>query len=194
MLSATLDQLGPGPWTEQDYFDLGETLLRIELIDGSLLVSPPPGVRHQHVSLQLAMAFDGAARSAGLSVYPAVNVRLASDRIVIPDIVLADTDDEGFAIEAAEVKLICETVDSSSVVADHVIKLRLYADAGIPCYLLAESAATDLVLRLFQLRSGDYVQVAEGRIGEMLCLTEPISLDLPVDQIASPLATPRDRS
>lgn len=176
MTVATLDHVGP--WHEDDYFTLGETPQRIELFDGSLLVSPAPSKRHQRMSRRLAGMLDGPAEASGLTVYEAVNVRLKRDRIVIPDVIVADTDDEGAVVEASEIRLVCEIVSPGNAVADRVVKMQLYAMAAIPAYLLVETEPSGPVLRLFALRGEHYVLAAEAAAGERLRVTEPFPLDI----------------
>lgn len=170
-----------GPWTEEDYFALGETPERIELFDGSLVVSPAPSKRHQRLSWRLANAVNPAAEAAGLLAFEAVNVRLQTGRIAIPDLVIADTDDEGLVIEASEVRLICEIVSPSNAASDRILKMGVYAKAGIPWYLLLEhESTTSLTLQLFQLRDAHYIEHSMATVGETMHFTDPFVLDLEV--------------
>ncbi|GAA1868083.1 Uma2 family endonuclease [Asanoa iriomotensis] len=173
------DRLGVGPWDERAYFDLGETSHRVELLDGSLLVTGAGTKVRQRLASRLAMSFNAAAERSGLVAYQAVNLRLRTDRVVIPDLVVAATDPDGLVVEAAEVKLVYEIGPSTNA-----IKKQLYADAGIHSLLLAEPEPAGLVLRLFRLRVERYVLAAEARSGQVLRLTEPFPIELAVDTLS----------
>ena len=64
-----------GPWTTADLAGLPDDGQRYEIIDGSLLVSPPPSPLHQLVAGRLAVFLRDAAPK-GLDVVEAVGVRL----------------------------------------------------------------------------------------------------------------------
>jgi Uma2 family endonuclease len=171
----------PGPWSEEEYLALGETANRIELIDGGLWVSPAPNKPHQDISFLLMAGIRPAARAAGLRAYEAANVRLGIDRIVIPDLVVADTDPKGGVIEASEVALICEIVSPSNAANDRLLKMQFYAAAQIDWYLLVEPDLSDfesVALRLFRLEGQHYVEHAAVPFGATLAFDGAFRCDI----------------
>jgi Uma2 family endonuclease len=161
------------PWTEEDYLSLGETPERIELLDGSLYVSPAPTLRHQKISRRLSVALDDPAETAGLEVFEAVNLRLRPDRIVIPDLVINERlAQDGLVMDADVVRLVCEITSPSNAGHDRVMKMHYYASAGIPWYLLIDP--DEPTLHLFRLDGSAYREHAVASPGTLLAMTAPV--------------------
>ena len=166
-----------GPWTEQAYFALPEDNARIELLDGALLVNPPPTVAHQVLTFRLAMAL-AAACPVGLHVVVGVGVRLATGRILVPDVAVVVIPDPGAKVlEAGDVRLAVEIVSPGSVAVDRAIKPPLYAAAGIPAYVRIEKAGP--VAHLLRLEAGRYEPESSGTV---LILSRPFPVE--VDLVA----------
>jgi hypothetical protein len=156
--------------TEIDYMALGSRTASTEMWDGNMLVRPRETPRHE----LCVSAIAGALRVGlnGLHVLSGMAVRLAPGRVALPDLVIARvTDLDKPILDAEDVKLICEIVSPASAVMDRVLKMHGYAEAGIPCYLVAEPEAG--ALRSHQLSDGSYVpgpvmqlvQVTNGLFG-----------------------------
>jgi Uma2 family endonuclease len=164
------------PWTEEEFFALGETANRVELFDGSLYVRPAPTFRHQDLSRRLANALEPAAKLRGLAVYEAVNLRLRPGRVPIPDLVLTrPVDPDVLVVEAADVELVCE-ITSTDAVADRVTKMHYYSVAGIPWYLLVDPEGP--ALQLHRLDGNNHVEEAAAAPGTSLRFRAPIVMEL----------------
>ena len=171
-----------GPWTEEEYLALGETPERVELFDGSLYVTPAPTPRHQYISGELVAALRPAVRVAALQVLEAVNVRLRTGRMTIPDLVVTgDIDFDELVIDAGAVRLVCEIISPSNAATDKVLKMHYYATAGIPWYLLVEQETG--ALQLFRRDGSHYLEHSMAKPGETLHLTEPVEASIRPDDL-----------
>ncbi|WP_250005781.1 Uma2 family endonuclease [Actinoplanes sp. M2I2] len=170
----------PEPWSEDEFFALGDTSSRVELVDGSLWIGPAPSKRHQHTAFLLAMGLYDAAEQAGLLVLQDVNLRLADGRILQPDLLVADTDDVGTTVEAAEAKLVIEVISPSNAGTDRLLKPQLYAAARIGWYLRVEQPQDSVELHLQRLDGDHYASVDVAGPGQVLATEEPFPFQLEV--------------
>jgi Uma2 family endonuclease len=164
------------PWTEEEFFGIGETSDRVELLDGGLVVTPSPNKDHQTISRRLANLLEPPADAVGLEVYEAINLRLRPGRIPIPDLVMTRPGDDDLVVDAHLVVLVVEITSPSNAMMDRFLKLQSYAEARIPWYLLIEP--DPVTLKLFRLDGAEYVLDAKATEGETLMLTEPIRVEI----------------
>ena len=176
-----LDRLGP--WTLDDLAEVDDEVHRFEVVDGSLVVSPPPMAFHQAVSRRLFRQLDRQAPPEWEAVYEEY-VRLGTDGRQ-PDVALlraglsAPRRRAGYPPQAFG--LVVEVVSPTSRVRDRVHKRAEYAAAGIPHYWLVETEP-DLLLVAHDLVEGAYretARVAAGAAG----LTAPVPLRVDVDAL-----------
>src|SRR5215472_13653965 len=79
----------PGePFTVGDLDRMPDDGHRYELLDGTLIVSPAPGMPHQRVAAVLIVLLELACPEE-LVVFPNVNVRFAARTALEPDVVVA---------------------------------------------------------------------------------------------------------
>ncbi|GAA1622587.1 Uma2 family endonuclease [Actinoplanes couchii] len=180
MTKGTLDD-HEGPWSEADYLALGETNHRIELLDGSLLVSPSPNDHHNEIMGNLRDSLRPAARAADLRAPLVPNIRLRAGLILIPDLAVKKGPTESFIGNATDVVLVCEVTSPSNSAMDRGHKMLAYAEAGIPWYLLVEPDFTDYAsvkLTLFRLDGDAYVEHGSAEQGETLTSDLPFTLEV----------------
>lgn len=168
-----------GPWTESDYLGLPAHSGRIELVDGSLLVSPADD-RGIGIASRVRDALERAVPDT-LTVVGSVQLRVAPGRIVRPDLVVcrphaADVD----VVDAADVLLVVD-VASRGALVDQIVMPQLYADAGIPYYLRIDRHTPAALAHM--LIAGRHREFAAAGPGQTLTLEDPFPLALDLDAL-----------
>jgi Uma2 family endonuclease len=154
---------------------------RTELINGAILVMPPPGPRHGFVVDSLNEAFvklvqgKAVVRVQGLVV-------LHKFAAPMPDIVLLRPRGKAYLEknpDASDILLLIDVADSS-LQQDTTVKLQLYAITGIPEYWVADLQNNRLLVHS-KPEKDEYQDVRELRRGDTVTPSLLPDCTIPVD-------------
>jgi Uma2 family endonuclease len=153
-----------GRWTLARLAELPRDGNRYEVIDGNLIVTPPPPLWHQAVGTELLVQLRRQCPPDWLAVYESY-VDYGGDGRV-PDLVVARRAAlrrrGQLAFEPSVVGLIVEIVSPSSRRTDRLAKPAEYADVGIPLFWRVE-LEPEVVIHPFRLEEGAWVAAPQVR-------------------------------
>jgi len=162
---------GTDDWTVADLAELPDDGNQYEILDGMLLVTPAPVVRHQVAALRLAVLLDNARRE-GLSVLIApVDWQPEKSTSLQPDVLVVRDLDLDAANITAPPELVVEVLSPSTRRKDLLLKRSRYEEAGIPSYWIVDPKEPSLVA--LELQDGVYTEAARATGGETLDLSLP---------------------
>jgi Uma2 family endonuclease len=178
-------------FTLQDFlsFDTPEGY-RAELIDGEIVVTPPPDGNHERCIMRIVkQVLASSATPMDFSGQKGLIVPVAEGRQgrVIPDISFAPAKldlllDAPTWMPATGVAMVVE-ITSSSPDHDRNAKRRAYAAAQIPLYLLVDRQRHEVTLYGDSVRN-EYTSSSTIRIGGGVKLPEPFSFTLETESFA----------
>ena len=186
VVEAAADGFTVQQWLEFD----GAGDLRVELIDGALVVNPAPVPRHNRVAQRLLRLLDDATAASGLTAdltaSGVISPGMQPEQGPIPDILVvrADLDiDDLTVVQAADVTLVVEVLSPSSRHVDRVRKFELYARMGIANYWIVDPG-DPVTVTTHILGGGVYRQAKSASGDEPLVVSEPCEVTLTPSALA----------
>lgn len=172
----TLPRSRPLTETDLDAIRDGNDGHRYELIDGALIVTPAPRVVHQHVVLELVVRLRAAA-PPGLRVYTApLDLRLASDTVLQPDVLIARREDFTDANLPVPPLLAIEVLSPSTRHIDLSLKRGRLEAAGCASYWVVDPDRPSLTA--WDMNDATYRQVADVAGSEPAVLHRPFAVTI----------------
>lgn len=164
---------------------------RVEILNGSIVVTPPPDGPHQETLTWLIEGFARArAREAGIRYVQGIGLWLPTgpDDYAVPDFSVVDADYKDALVEkncyAPHVFRLVLEVTSSNWTNDTATKVDVYARANIPVYVVVDRKH-DEVLLYTDPADGKYHDPQRFERGESVPIPESVgvALELPVDTL-----------
>jgi Uma2 family endonuclease len=168
------------PWTAQLALDLlpEHHGPKVEVVRGSVVVTPHAGFDHQDIELELAYRIKRAARRAKLWSYSEVNI-VSGDDLFIPDVAVLRVSGAGrISMPISDAVLLGEIVSTGNRRKDLIDRPREYAAAGVPYFLRVDFRNRVPALALHELIDGEYQPVAAAAAGTTFVMREPFGFEV----------------
>lgn len=163
-------------WTVEEFLELPEDDQRVELLDGSLLMSPPAAGGHQLV-VGILYRLLGPAVPLSWHVIFDAGLKIGRFNLLIPDLMVITRPDPQKVYKPADVALVAEVMSPGSIQMDRTTKPDMYAEAGIEWYMRIEQKGANAPRVFLYRREGDvYVEHARAHAGQTLHMTEPVDV------------------
>ncbi len=155
---------------------------KVEIIEGIVTMTPPPAVNHNRTAAKLHRLLVSAIpqdwdvyQTQGLSV-PARKGLFIPDLVVMPDSVPSESDNY---LPCHEARLVVEITSKSNAHTDRIVKLRGYAEAGVPLYLLLDPWRSEPTATLYgKPEAGTYRLLEAVDYGDAIHLPDPFDLTI----------------
>ncbi|MGH9116171.1 MAG: Uma2 family endonuclease [Acidimicrobiales bacterium] len=138
------------PLDLEDLYDTPDDGNRYEVLDGALVMTPPPGTGHQRVVRELLKILDSASRERGFEVLPApLAWRIGPGQVPEPDLIVASPEIITKRAVEGPPLLVVEVLSRTGRNRDLSEKRRIYAEGGASWYWIFDPDEPSLtVLRL----------------------------------------------
>jgi Uma2 family endonuclease len=170
-----------GPFTRADLALMPDDGHRYELVDGALLVTPGPVLRHQDLVLGLALLLREACPPELKVVLAPFAVALATDTELQPDLLVAPRAQFTETALPGAPLLAVEVLSPSTRRIDLLLKRDRWEQAGCPSYWLVDPDGPTVTV--LELRDGAYEQVAHGVGAAAVELTAPFPVRVVPDEL-----------
>lgn len=177
----------PGPGNLREVAEQIEnaTGLRVQIMGGSLVMSPTPRGKHVGVVHRLRRQLEPSLPE-GLAAYEVSSIALPDDPddYVTPDLIVLPEewgDDDDWLAAPEDAALAVEVISKSERSREIRDKVDWYAGAGVAALLVVDPRHGTWVLYT-QPEAAAYKDTRQGKFGETVPLPDPLGFDVGTDE------------
>jgi Uma2 family endonuclease len=175
-MEAIVAEVGTGGWPTQVTEEW-----TVEMLDGTLLVSPSPVPLHQAVIGELHVLLRGVCPPDRFVLLAPLDWRPDGRTSLAPDLLVVRRDRIGPKNIQETPTLVVEVISPSSARIDRMLKFSRYAEGGIEQYWIVDPRVRSNAV--YHLVDGEYSLLSSAEGTATISVTTPFTISLTPDQL-----------